>query len=35
MSTGTGYLRRVAAAGILLVGAEGFIFVVVVVFTCR
>lgn len=35
MSTGTGNLRHVAAGGILLVASEGFVFIVVVIFTCK
>ena len=35
MSTGTGILYHVTTAGIIIVACEGFVFVVVVIFTCR
>jgi hypothetical protein len=34
MTKGTGILRHVAAATMFIVGCEGFIFAIVVVFTC-
>lgn len=35
LSAGTGNLRHVAAAGVFFVTAEGFVFIVVVLFTCK
>lgn len=35
MSNGTGFLRHVAAAGMVIVACEGVIFNLVVIFTCR
>jgi hypothetical protein len=34
MTKGTGILRHVAAVTMFIVGCEGFIFAIVVVFTC-